>query len=251
MARLKKISEEERLAKNQLREMGVTDWELDRLYDANYKARKRAAETGGNPGKTLNFSWAQTLRNVKQAQAQGKTANEYIAARRESLANTYRVSKQKKGTLERLKLTPTQNAFESWGDELMAIILKRESGKRVSKLEADIIKELESEDVIPEDIKSKVYRKAKEKYITSGASTQEEWDKLLGDEYSEEEDVFDIVKESVAEAYGVNIDEINEKQDEYEALAETLFDMETESGRKAAARFLQEKKRGVFNEYLV
>ena len=167
------------------------------------------------------------------------------------MANTYRVSKQKKGTLERLKLTPTQNAFESWGDELMAIILKRESGKRVSKLEADIIKELESEDVIPEDIKSKVYRKAKEKYITSGASTQEEWDKLLGDEYSEEEDVFDIVKESVAEAYGVNIDEINEKQDEYEALAETLFDMETDSGRKAAERFLQEKKREVFNEYLV
>ena len=81
MARLKKISEEERAAKNELRKMGVSDYELNRLYDANYKARQRVSElTGaeladlGNKGKPLSLSWQQVLRQARQAETQGKTA---------------------------------------------------------------------------------------------------------------------------------------------------------------------------------
>ena len=63
--------------------MGVSDYELNRLYDANYKARQRVSElTGaeladlGNKGKPLSLSWQQVLRQARQAETQGKTATQ-------------------------------------------------------------------------------------------------------------------------------------------------------------------------------
>lgn len=95
--RIKRIGSEERAAKRELRAMGVSDYELDRLYDANYKARARARIFSEKEGESAQFSlqWSNILKGVKQAQKQGKSPSEYIQMRKEAYQSAYRLSEAK------------------------------------------------------------------------------------------------------------------------------------------------------------
>ena len=245
MARLKTISEQERNAKALLRAMGATDDELDRLYDATYKARKRAEAQGAEPGKTLNLSWVQVLRNVKQAQARnGETVSQYIQGRRSRLAKLYKTTEVKKDVIERHKVDDGD-----WGDEVLSRFLKSLSGTEVAKLENDAIKELEEEGAIENDVLRDAYRNARARYEASGASTKEEWDKFLAEELSAVPDSWDLIRERMLEKAGLKskdndvVDKIREAQQLAEEEADT-FDDEAK-----ARRYLKRRKREVFAEY--
>lgn len=238
MARLKTISEQERNAKALLREMGASDYELNRLYDATYKARKRAEAQGAEPGKTLNLSWSQVLRNARQAQAEGKSVNEYIQGRRKRLADTYKTSEVKKDVVKRYKVDDGD-----WASEALQLFFKSQSGAEVAKLEADAINELKEEGAIDNDVLSDAYRNARRRYEATGASTKEEWDKFLAEELSAEPEAWESIKDRMLENAGIDAEDIRNEQ----ALAEEEAD--TFDDEAKARRYLKRRKREVFAEY--
>lgn len=251
MARLKSISEEERAAKAQLRQMGVSDYELNRLYDANYKAKQRAAASGASPGKTLNLSWQQVLRNAQQAQRQGKTASDYINIRRQTLAKQYKASTEKKRVRETYSQNLNQITGEvgRWSAELFDKLLKRSTGAELGRAETDAINELLDAEEIDEDFKRESYRAAKNRYVMTNASTQEEWDKLLQDELTKDEETLKKIQEKIAENLDVDLSAVDEAQEEANEYVNENFDLTDEKEARAASRYLAKRKREVFSEY--
>lgn len=257
MARLKKISTEERSARAQLREMGVSEYELDRLYDANYKARQRAREQSAAPGKTLNLSWEQVLRNVKQAIAKGRTesASEYIQSRRKSLADAYRTKTVKTQTLQRLAVKgydPETGEIKdsgSWAEELLLKKANDLTGSQVAALEAEQTKEAMEEGEIPGNIVHDAYRDARRRYTETNATTQEEWDNLLKNEFMARDEAREIIQQRVAESLGIDFDEIQQMQDEAEAQAQAMFNLSDPEEAREAARYLEREKQKAFSMF--
>ena len=257
MARLKKISEEERAARAQLRGMGVSEYELDRLYDANYKARQRAIEQSANPGKTLNLSWAQVLRNARQAIAEGRaeSASDYIQSRRQTLSDAYRTKTVKEETLKRLAVKgydPETGEIKdsgSWAEELLLEKANDLTGSQVAALEAEQMKEAEQAGEIPGNIVYDSYRDAKRKYIETNASTKEEWDNLLKNEFMARDEAREIVQQRVAEQLEIDFDKIQQMQDEAEAQAQAMFNLSDPKEAEEAARYLEREKQKAFSMF--
>lgn len=169
--RIKRIGSEERAAKRELRAMGVSDYELDRLYDANYKARARARIFSEKAGESAQFNlqWSNILKGVKQAQKQGKSPSEYIQMRKEAYQSAYRLSEAKAVS------TGGVTAGSGWLARCLA---------RYSTAEIEAAKyEQALADVLAGDNQSyehKRYEEARKQYKTSPGG-QAEWDKALAD----------------------------------------------------------------------
>ena len=69
--------------------MGVSEYELNRLYDANYKARTRGKIAGAEYGESLNLNWKNVLQGARQALKQGKTVSEYVRSKTASYKKKY------------------------------------------------------------------------------------------------------------------------------------------------------------------
>ena len=252
MARLKRISEEERAAKQKLREMGVSDYELNRLYDANYKARQRAQDVGASPKETLNLSWRQILRGARQAEAQGKSASEYVAGRKNLFSKSYKISQVRKEVIDVIGAgdvnISTGEVAGSWAQEIAAKTVKRATGAELANAQRDAVKELREEGF---DFDAEVYHRTRAKYDAVGASSQAEWDTLFAQEVNENKEYADELATKVVEYLNKNldIDAIDEEQAQIEYEAETLFDLETEKGARQAAKYIRDKKRELFRRY--
>lgn len=178
--RIKRIGSEERAAKRELRAMGVSDYELDRLYDANYKARARARIFSEKAGESAQFSlqWANILKGVKQAQKQGKSPSEYVQMRKEAYQSAYRLSEAKEVA------TGGVTSGSSW----LARCLSRYSTAEIEAAKHDraLLDVLAGDN---ESYEHKRYARARELYKKT-AGGQAAWDKALSEaseEIAEEE----------------------------------------------------------------
>lgn len=249
MARLKKISEEERAAKRELRAMGVSDYELNRLYDANYKARQRVSElTGaeladlGNKGKPLSLSWQQVLRQARQAETQGKTATQYIQRRRANLSNYFRKSAVKAQSID--IIFANKQGVISWAQEAL------------NKFSAAEIKQaqLEAAEMISEDSDdyqsiADAFRNAKKRYEAIGATTQAEWDYLLANELVKIAETNKSLRDYTAEILGVDIQALDDAEAATQEYISANFDLSTIEGAQAAQKYYEKAKREALRKY--
>lgn len=249
MARLKKISEEERAAKNELRKMGVSDYELNRLYDANYKARQRVSElTGaeladlGNKGKPLSLSWQQVLRQARQAETQGKTATQYIEMRRANLSNYFRKSTVKAQSID--IIFANKQGVITWAQEA----LNKFNAAEVNQAQLEAI-EMISED--SEDYQSiaDAYRNAKKAYERTGATTQAEWDYLLSNELVKNAETNESLRNYTAEILGVDIEALDDAEAATQEYISVNFDLSTTEGAQAAQKYYDNAKREALRKY--
>lgn len=233
--RIKRITEEERQARAQLKRMGVSEYELERLYDANYKARKRAAEiAGADFGKTLNLNWKNILQGARQAKAAGGSVSSYIKLKTQSYKGKYVASEIKKETIE--TITGSGTDMGDWGAELVQKTLKRYSAAEIQRLREQALEDMEDAgEEIPEP-SSEAYKRAKRRYKETNASSQFEWDSLLRSEMAAEYENTETLLNYIARLIGVDIDGIRARQADVEALG-------------GDSEFIEREKRKAFKEF--
>lgn len=238
MARLKRISEEERAARAMLKKMGVSEYELERLYDANYKARKRAEAGGAEYGGALNLNWKNILRGAYQAKRQGKSASEYVRARAKGFGQRYRASEVKKEILNDLIQNP-----DDWAQEILNKKLKQLSAAELSRIRNEAIEQMIENGEISKDIVDETYRATKRKYEETNASTQAEWDEYLAEARAQYVEDFEIMTDYIARYLGIDLYEIQKAQKIAEAQAEKI------GNEQARAKFLENAKREAFSMF--
>lgn len=238
-ARIKRITEEERAARAQLKKMGVSEYELQRLYDANYKARQRAKITGAEYGESLNLNWKNILKGARQARQDGKTVSEYVQARAQAYKAKYALREVKR---ENIESVTGGTAGGDWGAELVGQELKRLSTAEILDLKAEAIAQMEDAGEATPTPSNETYKRAHRRYIETNASTQTEWDKILREEQADGVEIDDTLLFYIANLLGINLDGIRAAQAEAEQQAANLTGVEKE-------RFLQRKKREAFNEF--
>ena len=234
-SRIKKVTEEERAARATLKKMGVSEYDLQRLYDANYKARQRATVAGASYGESLNLNWKNVLQGARQARAVGKTVSEYIAARTQSYKGKYTLKEVKREQIESI----TGGISGDWGAELVAQQLKNYSTADVVDLKAEAIGEMEENGEALPPISNETYKRAHRRYKETNASTQAEWDNLLREERAKDIEENDTLLTYMAGLMGIDLDGVREAQTEAEQQASTLPENERD-------KFLQRKKREAF-----
>lgn len=238
--RIKRITEEERQARAQLKKMGVSEYELQRLYDANYKARKRAEIAGAQYGQSLNLNWKNVLQGARQARQSGKTVSEYISARRASYKAKYTLKEVKQESIE--SITGPVGSSGDWGAELVQKTLSRYSAAEVVEIKAEAIGDMEDAgEAIPEP-SNEAYRRAHRRYIEDNASTQAEWDNLLRQELAKEFAGDETLLEYIAQIIGVDLNGVRRAQAEAEAAAASMQGDERE-------RYLRRAKKQAFDNY--
>lgn len=229
--RIKKISEEERAARAQLKKMGVSEYELQRLYDANYKARKRAGLAEADYGESLNLNWQNILRGARQARARGGTASEYIQERRESFKSKYTLSTIKRSTIETITGAEIK---DDWGAELVAKELNKYSTAEVVELKTDAIIEMQNAGLALPPPSAEAYRRAKKRYKEENAGTLQEWDQFLTEEQAKEIEENETLFNYIAFHLGIDLDGVRAAQAEAEAAG--LSDSEYQKAKRKAFR---------------
>lgn len=236
--RIKKITEEERAARAQLRKMGVSEYDLQRLYDANYKARQRATVAGASYGESLNLNWKNILQGARQARGIGKTVSEYITARTQAYKGKYKLKEVKREQVESI----TGGTGDDWGAELVSRELKKYSTAEVVNLKAEAIDDMEENGEALPPISNETYKRAHQRYIETNSSTQSEWDNLLNEERAKDIEESETLLNYIANLIGIDLDGIRRAQAEAEQIAAGLPESERD-------KFLQRKKREAFSIY--
>ena len=229
--RIKKISEEERAARAQLKKMGVSEYELQRLYDANYKARKRAEFAGAEYGESLNLNWKNILRGARQAQARGGSASEYIQERRASFKGKYTIQETKINTIQSIA---GEDVSGDWGAELVSKVLKRYSAQQVLEKKVNAIEKMQAAGEALPPPTNEAYRRAHGRYIAENASTQAEWDNILNEERAKELEENERLLEYIGKNLGVDLDGVRAAQAEADAAG--LSDSEYQKAKRKAFR---------------
>ena len=178
---LKTISQEERQARAQLKKMGVSEYELQRLYDANYKARQRFAfARQGNYAEVerLKLSWEKTLRGAQAARREGKSVSEYIKARTQTYKKTYTTKYTKQSKIESVVGEVYKGSTGFWANDAVGLRLERLSAEKVVQVYTDAYNAAG----ITAEEESETYRRAHNRYIVENCSTQGEWDRILQEE---------------------------------------------------------------------
>ena len=227
--RIKRISEEERAARAQLKKMGVSEYELQRLYDANYKARQRAEFAAAQYGESLNLNWKNILQGARQARARGESATEYVQARRASFKAKYTIKETKAATIQSIS---GGDFSGDWGAELVAKELKKYSAADVLKFKANALSDMQDagEDLPPPS--GEVYKRARRRYKEENAATVGEWDTLLAEEQAKEIEVDDTLLEYIADYLGIDLDGVRNAQAEADAAG--LSDAEYKKAKRKA-----------------
>ena len=238
--RIKRITEEERQARAQLKKMGVSEYELQRLYDANYKARQRAEIAGAQYGQSLNLNWKNVLQGARQARQSGKTVSEYINARRAAYKSKYTLKEVKQQNIE--SITGVENVSDDWGAELVQKTLSRYSAADVVEIKAEAIGEMEDAGEALPPPSDDAYRRAHRRYVENNASTQTEWDSLLRSEQATEVVADETLLEYIAQIIGVNLNAVRRAQAGAEAAAGSMQGDERE-------RYLRRAKKQAFENY--
>ena len=238
-SRIKRITQEERQARAQLKKMGVSEYELQRLYDANYKARKRAEFAGAKYGESLNLNWKNVLQGARQARARGESVSGYIQARRASYKAKYTVKEIKQQNIESIT---GGTVSDDWGAELVYKELNSLSAGAVLDIKANALSDMEEAGEALPEISNEAYKRAHRRYIEENASTQAEWDNFLRQERAKEIEVDETLLEYVANYLGINLDGIRRAQSEAEQIAASMDGAERE-------KFLQRSKRKAFETF--
>ena len=237
--RIKKITEEERAARSTLKKMGVSEYELNRLYDANYKARTRGKIAGAEYGESLNLNWKNVLQGARQAVKQGKTVSEYVRSKTASYKTKYTLKTVKQEQIG--YITGAQGG--DWGNELVYRELNKLSTQDVVKLKAEALSDMEENGEAPtKEPSSEAYKRAHRRYVENNASTQAEWDNYLYEEMAKEAEIDDTLLFYISRLLGIDIDGVRAAQAAAERDAANMQGDEKE-------RFLRRKKREAFEAY--
>ena len=178
---IKTISQEERQARAQLKKMGVSEYELQRLYDANYKARQRfafARQGDYREVERLQLSWVNTLRGAYAARQEGKSVNEYIKARTQRYKATYTVKYTKQSKIESVVGERYKGQTGFWANDAVGLRLERLSAENVVKVYTDAYNAAG----ITAEEESETYRRSHNRYKAENCSTKAEWDRILTEE---------------------------------------------------------------------
>ena len=213
--RIKKVSEEERAARAQLKKMGVSEYELQRLYDANYKARKRAEFAGAKYGESLNLNWKNILQGARQARARGESVSGYIQARRASYKAKYTIKETKAATIQSISGGEYSG---DWGAELVAKELKQYPAAEVLRFKTEALEDMKDAGEALPPPSSEAYKRSHRRYIDENASTKEEWDNILREEQAKELEFNETLLEYVAyDHLGIDLDGVRNAQAEADA----------------------------------
>ena len=184
--RLKVNSAAEKAPRQSIKEQGVEEYDLERLYDSMYKARQRAREQGEDPGKQLNLSWVNIKKAIQTTEREtGGTisAEEYIYRRKEQYQNLYRRSEVKQRIKE--NLFGVQEIDEETGEiytDFNPEDVPEELLRKINRMSAADLANLYKK-VMPDDLVSRAYREAKTGYEAGGVYSQAAWDEELRKAY--------------------------------------------------------------------
>lgn len=222
MARNKIISEEERRARAQLKSLGVSEYELTRLYDANYKLRTRAKASGASEKELENISlkWTNILKGARQNIRRGGTASEYIQARASGSRQQFRFSSQKKLVKERVLYTEESG---SWRARALNLLINETSSAELKRAENEAIDDLIESGDIDAVTGSEIYANAKKRYVAIGGNSQSDWDRCLSDAATEFIDDYTEVNDVIADKLGWDLEGIDEAQQMAEEEAASLY----------------------------
>lgn len=241
-SRIKRITQEERNARAQLKKMGVSEYELQRLYDANYKARKRAEFVGAKYGESLNLNWKNILIAAQKAVADGKTVSGYIKARQRSYKAKYKISEVKQNEIKKISGTDKEYFAGDWASELINKKLQKYSTEKILEYKVKALEDMEDAgELIPEP-SSAAYKRAHARYKNENASTQQEWDNILKKEQAKEVMQDETFQDYIAQYIGVDVFAVRSAQRDAEIAVAGLSGATRE-------RFLERKKQEAFDAF--
>ena len=184
--RLKVDSAAEKAARQWIKEQGIEEYDLERLYDSMYKARQRAWEQGEDPGKQLNLSWVNIKKAIQTTEREtGGTisAEEYIYRRKEQYQKLYRRSEVKQRIKE--NLFGVQEIDEETGEiytDFNQDDVPEELLRKINRMSAADLANLYKK-VMPDDLVSRAYKEARTGYDVGGVYSQDAWDEELRKAY--------------------------------------------------------------------
>ena len=219
--------------------MGVSEYDLQRLYDANYKARQRAEFAGAKYGESLNLNWKNVLQGARQARARGESVTGYIQARRASYKAKYTIKEIKQQSIESVTGATTSG---DWGAELLYKKLNTYSAAEVLSIKERALEDMQDAGEDLPEISNEAYKRAHRRYVEENAGTQAEWDSLLLQEQAKEMEADGVLQEYVANYLGIDLDGIRQAQAEAEQIAASLDGTERE-------RFLRRSKKQAFEMF--
>lgn len=184
--RLKLDSAAEKAARQWIKEQGVEEYDLERLYDSMYKARQRAREQGEDPGKQLNLSWVNIKKAIQTTERETGgvvSAEEYIYRRKEQYQNLYRRSEVKQRIKE--NLFGVQEIDEETGEiytDFNPEDVPEELLRKINRMSAADLANIYKK-VMPDDLVSRAYKEARTGYDAGGVYSQDAWDEELRKAY--------------------------------------------------------------------
>lgn len=184
--RLKVDSAAEKAARQWIKEQGVEEYDLERLYDSMYKARQRAREQGEDPGKQLNLSWVNIKKAIQTTERETGgvvSAEEYIYRRKLQYQNLYRRSAVKQRIKE--NLFGVQEIDEETGEiytDFNPEDVPEELLRKINRMSAADLAKI-YKNIMPDDLVSRAYREAKTGYEAGGVYSQAAWDEELRKAY--------------------------------------------------------------------
>lgn len=184
--RLKVDSAAEKAARQWIKEQGVEEYDLERLYDSMYKTRQRAREQGEDPGKQLNLSWVNIKKAIQTTEREtGGTisAEEYIYRRKEQYQNLYRRSEVKQRIKE--NLFGVQEIDEETGEiytDFNPEDVPEELLRKINRMSAADLANIYKK-VMPDNLVSRAYNEARKGYDAGGVYSQDAWDEELRKAY--------------------------------------------------------------------
>lgn len=184
--RLKVDSAAEKAARKWIKEQGVEEYDLERLYDSMYKARQRAREQGEDPGKQLNLSWVNIKKAIQTTERETGglvSAKGYIYRRKEQYQNLYRRSEVKQRIKE--NLFGVQKIDEETGEiytDFDITDIPEELLRKINRMSAADLAKI-YKNIMPADLVSRAYREAETGYEAGGVYSQAAWDEELRKAY--------------------------------------------------------------------
>lgn len=236
--RLKKIGTSERAARAELKKLGISEHDLIRFYDANYKAKQRAAALNRQTGESLNINWKSILQGAKQNIKQGKTAVDYLKTKTAALKERYKLSTAKAEATR--VIIGVDNG--DWGAELVKKQINKLSAVETENLYSEVLNDMEEAGEQLPAPSAETYKRAHKRYIDENAATYEEWGKILHEEQAGELGFNDTMLFYAGRILGVDLDAIRAEQEEAESDAQRI-----EESKRAA--YLAKRKREIFREY--
>ena len=176
----------EKAARKWIKEQGVEEYDLERLYDSMYKTRQRAREQGEDPGNQLNLSWVNIKKAIQTTERETGglvSAKEYIYRRKEQYQNLYRRSEVKQRIKE--NLFGVQEVDEETGEiytDFDITDIPEELLWKINRMSAADLAKI-YKNIMPDDLVSRAYRETKTGYEAGGVYSQAAWDEELRKAY--------------------------------------------------------------------